>query len=71
MGQFSVEKPVAPGSALSGNQQLAQHKGRYVTLNGMKQEVIISESKALAVAARGSEACGRPVEIRPFQDLPE
>ena len=22
MGQFSVEKPVAPGSALSGNQQL-------------------------------------------------
>ena len=21
MGQFSVEKPVAPGSALSGNQQ--------------------------------------------------
>jgi hypothetical protein len=26
---------------------------------------------ALAIAARGSEACGRPVEIRPFQDLPE
>ena len=23
MGQFSVEKPVAPGSALSGNQQLS------------------------------------------------
>ena len=22
MGQFSVEKPVAPGSVLSGNQQL-------------------------------------------------
>ena len=22
MGQFSVEKPVAPGSALSGNQQI-------------------------------------------------
>jgi hypothetical protein len=22
MGQFSAEKPVAPGSALSGNQQL-------------------------------------------------
>ena len=25
---------------------------------------------ALAIAARGSEACGRPVEIRPFQDIP-
>jgi hypothetical protein len=24
MGQFSVEKPVAPGSVLSGNQQLAK-----------------------------------------------
>ena len=24
MGQFSVEKPVAPGSVLSGNQQLAR-----------------------------------------------
>jgi hypothetical protein len=23
MGQFSVEKPVAPGSVLSGNQQIA------------------------------------------------
>ena len=23
MGQFSVEKPVAPGSALSGNQQFS------------------------------------------------
>jgi hypothetical protein len=26
---------------------------------------------ALAVAARGSAACGGPVEVRPFQDLPE
>jgi hypothetical protein len=26
---------------------------------------------ALAIAARGSEACGGPVEIRPFQDIPE
>ena len=25
---------------------------------------------ALAIAARGSEACGRPVEVRPFQDMP-
>jgi hypothetical protein len=25
---------------------------------------------ALAIAARGSEACGRPVEVRPFQSLP-
>ena len=24
MGQFSVEKPVAPGSVLSGNQQLTE-----------------------------------------------
>jgi hypothetical protein len=26
---------------------------------------------ALAIAARGSQACGGPVEVRPFQDLPE
>jgi hypothetical protein len=26
---------------------------------------------ALAIAARGSAACGGPVEVRPFQDLPE
>ena len=26
---------------------------------------------ALEIAARGSEACGNPVEVRPFQDLPE
>jgi hypothetical protein len=25
---------------------------------------------AMEIAARGSEACGRPVEIRPFQELP-
>jgi hypothetical protein len=25
---------------------------------------------ALAIAARGSEACRRPVEVRPFQDIP-
>ncbi len=25
MGQFSVEKPVAPGSVLSGNQQCGDH----------------------------------------------
>jgi hypothetical protein len=26
---------------------------------------------ALEIAARGSEACGNPVEVRPFQDVPE
>jgi hypothetical protein len=26
---------------------------------------------ALAIAARGSEACGGPVEVRPFQAIPE
>jgi hypothetical protein len=26
---------------------------------------------ALEVARRGSEACGRPVEVRPFQDMPD
>ena len=26
---------------------------------------------ALAWAAKGSEACMRPVEVRPFQELPE
>jgi hypothetical protein len=26
---------------------------------------------ALEVAARGAEACGRPVEVRPFQDMPD
>jgi hypothetical protein len=26
---------------------------------------------ALAYAARGSAACGGPVEVRPFQDMPE
>ncbi len=26
---------------------------------------------ALALAARGSRACGAPVEVRPFQDEPE
>jgi hypothetical protein len=26
---------------------------------------------ALAIAARGSQACGNPVEVRPFQDVPE
>ena len=26
---------------------------------------------ALALAAQGSEACGAPVEVRPFQDEPE
>ena len=26
---------------------------------------------ALAVAARGSAACRQPVEVRPFQDLPD
>ena len=32
MGQFSVEKPVAPGSALSGNQQRQRiHAGRMLS----------------------------------------
>jgi hypothetical protein len=26
---------------------------------------------ALEIAARGSEACGRPVEVRPFQPVPD
>jgi hypothetical protein len=26
---------------------------------------------ALEVASRGSEACRRPVEVRPFQDMPD
>jgi hypothetical protein len=26
---------------------------------------------ALAWAAKGSEACGQPVEVRPFQEIPE
>jgi hypothetical protein len=26
---------------------------------------------ALEIAAHGAEACGRPVEVRPFQDIPE
>ena len=26
---------------------------------------------ALEIAGRGSEACGAPVEVRPFQDLPD
>jgi hypothetical protein len=26
---------------------------------------------ALEIAARGSQACGAPVEVRPFQDLPD
>jgi hypothetical protein len=26
---------------------------------------------ALAIAARGSAACGGPVEVRPFQEIPE
>ena len=26
---------------------------------------------ALEIAARGSQACGGPVEVRPFQDVPE
>ena len=26
---------------------------------------------ALEVAARGAEACGRPVEVRPFQSVPD
>ena len=26
---------------------------------------------ALEIAARGSQACGNPVEVRPFQDLPD
>ncbi|MGI8868301.1 MAG: YciI family protein [Mycobacteriales bacterium] len=26
---------------------------------------------ALALAAKGSAACGGPVEVRPFEDLPE
>jgi hypothetical protein len=26
---------------------------------------------ALAIAARGSQACRGPVEVRPFQDMPE
>jgi len=26
---------------------------------------------ALALAAKGSAACGQPVEVRPFQELPE
>ncbi|MDQ6727203.1 MAG: YciI family protein [Actinomycetota bacterium] len=26
---------------------------------------------ALALAARGAKACGGPVEVRPFQDMPE
>jgi len=26
---------------------------------------------ALDIAARGSEACGRPVEVRPFQPVPD
>jgi hypothetical protein len=26
---------------------------------------------AMDIAARGSAACGRPVEIRPFQEVPE
>jgi hypothetical protein len=34
MGQFSVEKPVAPGSVLSGNQQSAGRSPLVVTSRG-------------------------------------
>ena len=30
-----------------------------------------SRDAALELAARGAEACGWPVEVRPFQDVPE
>ncbi|HEY6496379.1 MAG TPA: YciI family protein [Trebonia sp.] len=32
---------------------------------------VADRDAALAIAARGSAACGRPVEVRPFQDMPE
>jgi hypothetical protein len=38
------------------------------------EEVVIQAADldaALAIAARGSQACDGPVEVRPFQDMPE
>ena len=34
MGQFSVEKPVLPGSALSGNQHFSKDKQHDMTMTG-------------------------------------
>jgi hypothetical protein len=39
MGQFSVEKPVAPGSALSGNQQLTAQMFRDDSNPGLERDV--------------------------------
>jgi hypothetical protein len=47
MGQFSVEKPVAPGSVLSGNQHLSKtiHSRRSVRLSFPSPEMAENDSR--------------------------
>jgi hypothetical protein len=62
MGQFSTEKPVAPGSALSGNQQPENRVDRSLARNQTgKRKVVITRARAQRrsnLPLRGPRLCG-------------
>jgi hypothetical protein len=49
MGQFSLEKPVAPGSALSGNQHAHRQKDQ-ILFAGVRDSVLVGYRRRTAGA---------------------
>ncbi len=73
MGQFSVEKPVAPGSALSGNQHGAVIDGAAPTIEARPDEIaeVVAEIEVAgaAAAAGGRGAKPRKSYIAQLRDI--
>jgi hypothetical protein len=65
MGQFSVEKPVAPGSALSGNQQ--PDDGNDEDLKGDEKKEAEKNKEAARVWISGLEAVNRKLKVTPYR----
>jgi FAD/FMN-containing dehydrogenase len=63
MGQFSVEKPVAPGSPLSGNQHVGLKKKPFLGSSRNPREVALMRTIKQAIDPKGTRYSGR---IRPL-----
>ena len=63
MGQFSVEKPVLPGSVLSGNQQTALLKTTTLTCSSASRAVTISRNSR-------TDPCPHKIERRVVESNP-
>jgi hypothetical protein len=57
MGQFSMEKPVAPGSALSGNQQLPSSGAPALRASGETLNVEASRSTSQVTSLALDQPC--------------